>query len=1290
MRAAGKKNFIRDLIWRLFTAVFIMTLIFPYFSDLQPANKAEAAKVLRLSQCKSIAVKNNEKIEAIDIQIEAKEAAKQSAVRAISEKYKNMQTFRWSPLLNFKFPESPNEAEDYEFKYKPIQLQSEIDTLKHKKNDLKLEVYEKVGNIYIDIITSTMEISFLKERIANMDSTIKKNKARLIEGTATQAQIDQQQDKLNGFNNSLTSEQTKLQRAKEKLGRELGFDVTVGYTFEEVFISSKLSRDCIPSLQNVAMATSMSQAQDIMNETVYEAKQQEELAKLSLNTNSELLKGQYGGKYNMISGYIAQALDGSKLNKRAFRKDYDTFLKDIDQPWQGSKKILFFRFPKVWWKGEIDGIRYVEDDPYVLYSAALEYESALKEYNNARTELANTISDGYDNYIETRNAYLTAMNELLDLQNKLIYDEALNALGQLSLEEYETELTEYENARTALKDALSLYSSTLYEYDRTCCGGVSKYFVEEALSTVVGDGGLGTVEDKEDVEDDISSLNITVQKGAIYSIRSIVDSQEFMLYIDIPEGFDYNITDFELWSDGRQIGERTPAGEAIRHLTITVQDVDSVFIRLYDNTTFIDDCAIDPVVATGPLNIREASLPKEEDETKVIGSYTVEEDSNTDMIRLRFTFDTKAVEKNFPLGSVVKYYNLSAERNLYLFSDELVDQDQPFSYMSFIKNDLAKLTLRLFAEDGSYIGGADFDTAKRRLVANTDVTEADMQEMAARELVKERKSAEIESELSRMEELLNTALMANGGEADTATITYYKQRVEALREQLDNVGNSITDEEVRDCLESDGALVSQMAAQMSREDEEEQQAEAGLSQEEANARAVILKQAAEEVAKKLKAEEMAKSIDASLNEKKKELFALQAELDDGKLSGAEAERIKEQISAIQKEISNLNAKKDALNAEESAVSDEDIQAVLKDHPDMVYSEAADKLSNAMLYGSETGQYCIALLENKGLPVTEENVRLVMQNAGNIDTYEAMNSRLAVLQKEMAEAKQKAEKLRENDPSVTEQSLAGQLDKIEKAYSAEIKKLEKAIKKNDPAKEVILKDYKRERDELLARIEADKAARSTLICYNYSKAEYTREETSDYITAETWLNTLKKQKENERNNMNDELNTLQELVDNKDNAVANHDALIAALNTRLALLKSSRDQRSAEYEHSKKWYISKSTENACRQAYEAAEAAVRAQQAKIDDENAKFVALMGDIAAAPEKIAALKEELAGLDDKYAERIAAAEAEWKRASESLQKAVKEWEDSVPVREKYDADIQSCEERVTELNALIGEYY
>ena len=347
---------------RILAAFLSVCMLVPALSVLIPGPKVYAARIMRLSTAKSVAVARSEKIEALEIQIQSKQAAKESAIRAIREKERNMSTFRWSPLLDFSFPTEPDEAEAFEFRYKPTQLQYDIDTLNHKITDQKLKEYQDVCSIYMDIVSSQSEVTFLKQRIRSLETTILKNKARLAEGTVSQDMIDQQQDKLDGLNDKLASEETTLQRAKEKLSDKLGFSVTTGYNFEEAFTSTNIDRDNIEYLQNYAKER---------DQTVYEAKQAEELARLALMTNFELMRSQYGANIGMISTYVQQALDGSSISKRSFKKDYDDFLKKIDEPWTGKKRILFFSFPKEWWKGDIDGIRYVEDDPYVLYQAAL-------------------------------------------------------------------------------------------------------------------------------------------------------------------------------------------------------------------------------------------------------------------------------------------------------------------------------------------------------------------------------------------------------------------------------------------------------------------------------------------------------------------------------------------------------------------------------------------------------------------------------------------------------------------------------------------------------------------------------------------------------------------------------------------------------------------------------------------------------------------------------------------------------------------------------------------------------
>ena len=129
-------------------------MLLPGAEQFVPGSVVYAARVMRLSTAKSVSVARSEKIEALEIQIQSKQAAKESALRSIREKERNMSTFRWSPLLDFSFPTKPDEAEAFEFRYKPTQLQYDIDTLYHKVTDQKLTEYQAVSSIYMDIVSS--------------------------------------------------------------------------------------------------------------------------------------------------------------------------------------------------------------------------------------------------------------------------------------------------------------------------------------------------------------------------------------------------------------------------------------------------------------------------------------------------------------------------------------------------------------------------------------------------------------------------------------------------------------------------------------------------------------------------------------------------------------------------------------------------------------------------------------------------------------------------------------------------------------------------------------------------------------------------------------------------------------------------------------------------------------------------------------------------------------------------------------------------------------------------------
>ena len=1038
-----KKTHRRGVAALLCAAMFIIQFsLWPMGAD-----RVNAVTRLKLSTAKSLAVANSDKIESLDIQIDAKKAARTSAVRSLRERERTMGTFSWSPLLNFKFPTKPYEAEAFEFQFKPIQLDYNITTLEHKMDDQKLTEYESVSNTYIDIISSTAEITFLEERIRTLSQMVLKNRARVVSGLATEEQVEQQQKSLDGLKKDLAKEKKKLLKAKKKMGKLVGFSVTSGYTFDEEFISTNMDENTVESLQAYAVDH---------DQTVFEARQEMELADMALEINYNLMARKYGGKIKMISGYVDQIQNGSSVDKRAFKKSYDAFLKKIDEPWTGSWTIIFFEFPKEWIKGKLDGVRYIQDDPYVLYTAALDYQSAAKEYENTCEEIRNTVADNYDAMMEARSVYTDAKDDLAAQKAILLESEAKNAIGKLSFEEYNTVLDEYEAARSTIKDALTTYSKALYTLDRSACGAASAYFAEESLSTTAGSAGLGTPDNEGTVDDELNKMNAVVEKGATYSIRSIVSKEEFILYVDIPENFEYNITDYELWADNRQIGERTSKDGSIRHLKIAVQEVDNVFIRLYNGSEFIDDCAIDPTASYGPLNITVGYETDEIDNRPVIGTFTVEDDTNIDMIRLRYTFDQNAVHREYSTSADVAFYNMAAEKSLYLFTNDLVSSDDAFTYMSFIRNDLGKLTLRLFSSDGTYIGGAKLDTDTGNLYVDEDITNEDMQKMAARQILIKEKAQEKTEELARIQDLYNAAKNVNGTEADSAAMTHYKSRMEELEAEINLIGASITDEEVESVVLTRPSEVEAMVATMNGDQVEE----SGLSAEEVAARDTILAAKAKEVIKKKRADEKLDEVEATITKLKCEMLQLTNEYNAMQKRGAsdgELEAMRKRIENLDAEIKSYENKKQFINGDEREITDEEIEEALLKYGDEIYKEAASQLTDAMLYGSATGQWALAILDSEGIESTPDNMRAVIAKVEEIQLQNYRRERCESLKSEYEKAIKNAEILEEraktSDSKEADKECANQLYAIANAYDKQIQELEALITDSDPLKEL---------------------------------------------------------------------------------------------------------------------------------------------------------------------------------------------------------------------------------------------
>lgn len=604
------------------------------------------------------------------------------SVKSIKLKEKNQKTFRWSPLLSFKFPEKPDLTDQFEYTYKPLELQSQIDTLNHSISDCVYGVYEKTSLNFLKVYVLQEKISYNEKRIASYEKTLAKNKARLLSGLASQSDIDAIEKKLETLNSTLASDKRSFEAEKEKLGELVGFDVSSGYEFVSPFITASLSREIEDELIEYTLEH---------DDAYYQAKTASANGLLTLNTNYSLMQKQYGSKMRMIDSFINQAKKGEKLDSAAFKLRYGELLDSVDDPWQGKKKILFIKVPKEWFKGAIDGIRYVEDEPYALYESAVEYQGLYAEELALKKELTASVKEYYENYISAQNTSQSLAKEIVKKEQELKKAAYFNSTGEMTYEEYAQVQEEYEELSMDYLEAKSAYSEILYTFDRLTCGALSAYFQGDSISLSSAEGGKSYV-----VEDE--------GEGIYYYIRSMVESNIFELGISVPQDFEITVSAYELWVNQVQIGARTDAGKTIRHLALDIEEVEKAFIRLYDGGTFIDDCEIDPSLYSGKLTVTSYHIEDVADNR--VGTYAVRNNAVSGMMELTLTpdADQKAVS-----------YNVKTKDGKYLVSSKKLSVKEKFRYLAAAESSLEELIICLYDEEGSLLYEAYLQTSDQTM-----------------------------------------------------------------------------------------------------------------------------------------------------------------------------------------------------------------------------------------------------------------------------------------------------------------------------------------------------------------------------------------------------------------------------------------------------------------------------------------------------------------------------------------------------------------------------------------------
>lgn len=666
-------------------ATFMMLITAVIMVGAQPpqAVLAVGKNTIDISVIKSAALYQSAAYEQVENKRELAQAKYVQSVKKLKLKEENQRSFRWSPLLNFKLPEKPDLADEFDYTYTPLALQSEIDQLEHERGDTVYAVYEAVELNFVEAYRLQEMIAFNEERLDAARRTLQKNRARFAIGQAKESDITAMEQKVDRLEKTIAADMRSLSAVTEKLGNQTGLNLS-SYTFVSPYVDAKMDRQMLESLIEYTLDHS---------DTYYKAQCAAGNALLALGTNYDLMKKQYGAaNMSLIDTYVNQVKNGEKVSTRAFKSAYNRLLTAVDDPWRGNFKILFIRIPKVWLKGAIDGVRYVEDEPLALYESAIEYQNARAEETAAKNEITGQVKDTYENYVSAKNACINIRESIDRKKEELEKGAALNALGQMTFEEYQEVQEEYESLQADYLQAQADYSSILYSFNRLTCGRVKDFFTGDGMGMTVGEGGTSYV-----VADE--------GEGVYYYIRTLASGTAFELGIDVPEDYDeVSITDFELWvrlgTEQVQVGGRIPVDGRLKHLQLDIGSVDRVFIRLYNDGEFIDDCDIRPSEYSGRLNIVTGYRIEKSEDSK-LGTYAVE---TTDTGLALLSITPKA-------GGGIAGYTIQDADGVPLLDGSVVPVKEAFRYLSAAANDLEELTILFYNAEGEELYKARFQTS---------------------------------------------------------------------------------------------------------------------------------------------------------------------------------------------------------------------------------------------------------------------------------------------------------------------------------------------------------------------------------------------------------------------------------------------------------------------------------------------------------------------------------------------------------------------------------------------------
>jgi hypothetical protein len=237
------------------------------------------------------------------------------------------------------------------------------------------------------------------------------------------------------------------------------------------------------------------------------------------------------------------------------------------------------------------------------------------------------------------------------------------------------------------------YNELLYSFDRLTCGAVTKLLQGEDIALDAGQGG-----------DSYAAIDPITDP--YYYIETRMDDLMFVIGVSIPDGFEPEITHYEIWYEGTRLGERVPTTKQIRHLTLDYGETQQLTIRFFKDDAYVQECDIDTTVARGTLDLEE-KITEEENQPRIFGSFEKTQNAYTGLVYLNFTFSEE-------YG--VAAYQIVDQNGKTLYQDEPIAAERQFFYLGMLDQQLEMVTIVLYDAEGGLIASGSLDAGTLAIV----------------------------------------------------------------------------------------------------------------------------------------------------------------------------------------------------------------------------------------------------------------------------------------------------------------------------------------------------------------------------------------------------------------------------------------------------------------------------------------------------------------------------------------------------------------------------------------------